>query len=232
MRLSLAQPSFAALVPYPGLSAVYFIAGSRNGAPLSSILVVAAETRSLITLQTLSGTTFTSVEVPLTNTPPTGAELFVRYEEEGAVLAYSWRAETTSPGSARLNRILPPLEVIDLTGHKEPIATLEPPVVVINWWSTWCAPCVEEIPHLSALAREYASDTRVVFVAVSPEDALTVRSAFEKFSFAYSQRVSEEAATVFGETFPRHLVLDRQRRVILDAVGYGATTVGDLRSVL
>ena len=45
--------------------------------------------------------------------------------------------------------------------------------VVVNFWATWCAPCIEEMPELSALATEMqASGTRFVGVGVDNQDAI------------------------------------------------------------
>ena len=49
-------------------------------------------------------------------------------------------------------------------------------VIVIEFWATWCAPCIEGIPHLNALAD--AMGERAMFLAVSSEDD---RQAVEKF---------------------------------------------------
>lgn len=42
------------------------------------------------------------------------------------------------------------------------------PIVVVNFWSTWCAPCIEEIPHFIETADKYKKDS-VQFVFVSQD---------------------------------------------------------------
>lgn len=48
--------------------------------------------------------------------------------------------------------------------------------VVLEFWATWCAPCVEAIPHLNSLAEKYAGD-KLVFVSISDEK----RDVVDKF---------------------------------------------------
>src|SRR6266545_410416 len=42
-------------------------------------------------------------------------------------------------------------------------------VVVLEFWATWCPPCVDSIPHLNHLASEFR-DKGVVFLAMTDDD--------------------------------------------------------------
>src|SRR5947199_3428540 len=42
-------------------------------------------------------------------------------------------------------------------------------VVVLEFWATWCAPCIGAIPHLNQLANEF-KDRGVAFLAVTDDD--------------------------------------------------------------
>jgi thiol-disulfide isomerase/thioredoxin len=52
-------------------------------------------------------------------------------------------------------------------------------IVVIEFWATWCAPCIQGIPHLNELAN--AMGERAIFIAVSSEvDLATVAEFLER----------------------------------------------------
>jgi thiol-disulfide isomerase/thioredoxin len=68
----------------------------------------------------------------------------------------------------------PALHVVDLNSQRWTAAELSGQVVVLNFWATWCAPCVEEMPTLQALHNNTERAPRVLAVNVK-ETASTVR---------------------------------------------------------
>lgn len=52
-------------------------------------------------------------------------------------------------------------------------------VVVLEFWATWCSPCVEAIPHLNQLAEEFQNQN-VIFLAVTDDDVDRLESFFTK----------------------------------------------------
>lgn len=69
-----------------------------------------------------------------------------------------------------------PLEVVEVDGIRVPVydfeglhpmlAAKDDRTYVINFWATWCRPCVEELPHFIRLSREMSGE-KVTFVFVS-----------------------------------------------------------------
>jgi thiol-disulfide isomerase/thioredoxin len=51
-------------------------------------------------------------------------------------------------------------------------------VVVIDFWATWCKPCIQSIPHMNALADEFRDD--VVIVGVAGEDSASFNRGMQK----------------------------------------------------
>ncbi len=56
---------------------------------------------------------------------------------------------------------------------------LEGRVVLLEFWGTWCGPCIVAIPHLNDLAEAVEDDERVVFFSVTYEDRETVEKFLE-----------------------------------------------------
>ena len=90
-------------------------------------------------------------------------------------------------------------------------------VVFINFWATWCPPCVEEMPSLRRLAHRMADEPDFSMLAISADDAWApVRRFFEKepAPFEVLLDVSGELARQYGtEKFPETYIVANDRLV-------------------
>ena len=59
------------------------------------------------------------------------------------------------------------LEVYDFEGFKKFLNKKDETVYVVNFWATWCAPCVKELPYFEKLNQEYANkNVKVLLVSL------------------------------------------------------------------
>lgn len=59
------------------------------------------------------------------------------------------------------------LEVYDFNGFKKFLEIKDDKVHVINFWATWCGPCVKELPHFEALNKKYnTGNIEVILVSL------------------------------------------------------------------
>jgi thiol-disulfide isomerase/thioredoxin len=64
---------------------------------------------------------------------------------------------------------LPTRTLRDAQGAETTMAAYQGEVVVLNLWATWCAPCMEEMPSLAAMQRNFEGRIRVVPISVDGE---------------------------------------------------------------
>lgn len=60
-----------------------------------------------------------------------------------------------SPETQALNKLLSQ-SMPDASGQTQSLAQYKGKPLVLNFWATWCGPCVEEMPELTALQQEIA----------------------------------------------------------------------------
>jgi len=95
-------------------------------------------------------------------------------------------------------------------------------VVLLNFWATWCPPCVEEMPSLVAMQKQLRSDVVVYAVSVDEDEA-----AYRKFLTDYNAKElfcvrdpAQVGAKLYGTTgFPETFVIDRKGVVQRKLVG-------------
>ena len=125
-------------------------------------------------------------------------------------------------GGAKIGLPAPALNLERLGGGTKDIAQLKGKVVLVNFWATWCAPCVEEMPDLEKLHRELEGQD-FVLIAVSVDKK---RSTIEKFaskhklSFPILHDPGEKTARSWGTTgFPETFIVDKQGNVAHKFIG-------------
>ena len=111
---------------------------------------------------------------------------------------------------------------ITLAGKSENLSDLKGKVVVLNFWATWCPPCVEETPALNRLQKYIDSRNGMILGVSVDEDA----AAYEKFLkdqfvvFPTYRDASKKSAADYGTTmYPETYVIDRHGKIARKIIG-------------
>ena len=142
------------------------------------------------------------------------------------------KTEPASVPPAELSDQLPDFTLAQLGGDEARLHSWLGRPLVINFWATWCAPCLREIPLLVAFQAEQAADgIQIIGVAVDRPDA--VEKFAESTEFNYPNLMGEsdamDAAAAFGAEFfalPFTVFADAGGRIL--AVHTGEIHQGDL----
>jgi thiol-disulfide isomerase/thioredoxin len=91
-------------------------------------------------------------------------------------------------------------------------------VVFINFWATWCPPCLAELPSINTLYQKVKADTNIVFVTVDVDNNLAKSTQFLKdkgYTFpVYAGDEAHVPNSLFGEGIPTTLVVDKQGNIV------------------
>lgn len=103
------------------------------------------------------------------------------------------------------------------------LADFEGRYVLLNFWATWCPPCVKEMPTLERLAREMAdAPFTVLAVSLDEEGAAKVVPFVERVGVTFPVALDPQSkvADAYGAyDLPSTFLIDPQGRVVLAAKG-------------
>lgn len=148
-----------------------------------------------------------------------------------ALIVLAWplagEPEAQDPGSLLLDVAKRPVPAhnfksIRLDGSMVQLADYRGKVVFLNFWATWCVPCVEEMPAMERLA-QHLKDKPFVVLAVNMMEPLPVVKKFvAKLKLTYDI-VMDESGDIGGNyaanRLPLTYIIDKQGNIISRAVG-------------
>ncbi|MGE7777698.1 TlpA family protein disulfide reductase [Chitinophaga sp. NPDC101104] len=125
---------------------------------------------------------------------------------------------------------------VDLKGNPVTPESLRGKVVLIDFWATWCVPCMQEMPFVQKLYDEFKSNPDVVFMIVNSGAKNTLQDAQNwKGNKTYSFPVYYNTDPNIGEKFnfniiPATYVIDKNGRIRFANIGFeGAEVESRLR---
>lgn len=109
-----------------------------------------------------------------------------------------------------------------LDGRTHTLEDYRGKTIVLNFWATWCAPCLREMPSLAWLAKHYANSPDVAVLCLSDEPVAVIQRGATAGGmsvpvFSYG---SEPLPAVYGtQGVPRTFVISPQGRVVFLHMG-------------
>ena len=88
-------------------------------------------------------------------------------------------------------------------------------LLILNFWATWCPPCVQETPSLSQFAAKYASKGVVVLGVSVDRDEKAYRAFLRKFSPAFLTARESKLHEDYGTfMYPETYIIDSKGKVL------------------
>ena len=141
-----------------------------------------------------------------------GAAVALRYDQSSATAPVSANALFAHTFS-------------DVDGRPQAIAQWRGGLLVVNFWATWCAPCIEEMPDLQAVQIEYAQ-RRVTVIGIAIDNADPVKQFRDRLQLnlplliagAAGSDLARELGNTLG-VLPYTVLIDARGHVVRSKVG-------------
>jgi thiol-disulfide isomerase/thioredoxin len=109
-----------------------------------------------------------------------------------------------------LNKELPNGEIVSLDGSIKELNSFKDNLLVLNFWYINCGPCIEEMPDLNQLVKDY-EDQPINFLALTFDTVEDVKNLLLSTAFNYQiGSIPREFMFQFSPVAPTHFIVDKQ----------------------
>jgi peroxiredoxin/outer membrane lipoprotein-sorting protein len=165
---------------------------------------------------------------------PVAAELFHFEPQQGATEVADF-PRPAGPGTPLPKTAGPVFTLSDLRSETVSLASLKGKAVLLNFWATWCAPCVAEMPEIEQAQRKFADKGLVVLAINDGEEPERVKKFMEEHGYTF--RVLLDRDESVGHKYsvsglPSMFFIDREGNIRAQYRGYNTRNlIDDLKKI-
>lgn len=130
-------------------------------------------------------------------------------EESGGETSAAVAEVPASPG-------LSGVSFTHLDGQQVDLSELTGKVVLINFWATWCGPCIKEMPSLQAFYNQYQGHPEVEFLVVEIDNQPELARGFvekNKYTFPIYSPAGLIPDALLGQAIPTTVILNKRGEI-------------------
>jgi thiol-disulfide isomerase/thioredoxin len=134
-------------------------------------------------------------------------------------LAQVQAANKTVKAQAKIKA--PVWSIRDIDNHINSLAAYKGKVVILNFWGTFCTPCLKEVPDLVAIQQQYAGKVVVIGAAMDKNGENKIKLFAKKYSINYPVIIApgsllNEYKVVFA---PVTFIIDKEGDIVFKQTG-------------
>lgn len=134
-------------------------------------------------------------------------------EDDQIITDYQWRLQS-------------------LDGKEVNLSASEGAVVFINFWATWCAPCIAEMPDLQALYNDYGQQVDFYFVTSDPKTSIEKFMQKNKYTLPVFSPLEKEPNVLIGQQLPTTFLIDKKGNIVIKEFGTANWNSEAMRKIL
>lgn len=114
------------------------------------------------------------------------------------------------------------MKLVDVDGNILDVQNLKGKTIFMNYWATWCAPCVAEMPSIDGLYEKVGEDPNIVFLMISEDKKMSTARGWVKrkgFSFPIYKLASPIPDIYETGVVPTTFVISPEGKIVVAKTG-------------
>lgn len=127
------------------------------------------------------------------------------------------------------------VEFISSTGEKLNLDGANDKVIFLNFWATWCPPCIAEMPSIQALKNKLKNKEAVVFAMVDADSNLQSSLSFMKkhnYDLPVYVQTNDVPESLFNGSLPTTVIINKKGEIVMKHEGLGNYDTKEMLNLL
>lgn len=110
-------------------------------------------------------------------------------------------------------------QIVDSYGASLNVENKRGQVVLINFWATWCPPCVAEMPSFQKLFKDYGDEVTFLFIAEDEPEKVNEFLKRKAYSLPVYYSTSPVPADLVAKAIPQTYIIDKEGKIVVSKTG-------------
>lgn len=110
-------------------------------------------------------------------------------------------------------------QLVELNGKSFDFKAVKGKIVLVNFWATWCPPCVAEMPSLEELHKDYGNQVAFVLIAHDKKEKVKAFLNEKDYGFPVYFEVSSSPDLLSTGTIPTTFIIDKNGKIVVKKTG-------------
>lgn len=123
-------------------------------------------------------------------------------------------------------------QLVSLDGKQVDFSEFKGKKILLNFWATWCPPCIAEMPSMQQLYNDYSE--KAVFLFVTNDDRLAVEQFLSKgeYNLPVYQALSTTPTLLQSRSLPTTFLISEEGNIIIKKIGSADWNAEKVRNLL